>query len=34
MALTPVITEHWDDPDLYTLAGYRATAATGRWSRR
>ncbi len=23
MALTPVITEHWDDPDLYTLEGYR-----------
>ena len=23
MALTPVITEHWDDPELYTLAGYR-----------
>ena len=22
MALTPVITEHWDDPELYTLAGY------------
>ncbi|MCX6422066.1 MAG: NADH-quinone oxidoreductase subunit NuoF [Actinobacteria bacterium] len=24
MTLTPVITEHWDRPDLYTLAGYRA----------
>ena len=23
MALTPVITEHWDAPDLYTLDGYR-----------
>jgi NADH-quinone oxidoreductase subunit F len=23
MALTPVITEHWDDPELYTLAGYQ-----------
>ena len=23
MALTPVITEHWDAPDLYTLEGYR-----------
>jgi len=23
MTLTPVITEHWDDPELYTLAGYR-----------
>ena len=23
MALTPVITEHWDDPELYTLEGYR-----------
>jgi NADH-quinone oxidoreductase subunit F len=23
MALTPVITEHWDDPELYTIAGYR-----------
>jgi len=23
VALTPVITEHWDDPELYTLAGYR-----------
>ena len=23
MPLTPVITEHWDDPELYTLAGYR-----------
>ena len=22
MGLTPVITEHWDKPDLYTLAGY------------
>ena len=22
--LTPVITEHWDRPDLYTLDGYRA----------
>lgn len=21
--LTPVITEHWDAPDLYTLDGYR-----------
>ena len=21
--LTPVITEHWDDPELYTLAGYQ-----------
>jgi NADH-quinone oxidoreductase subunit F len=24
MTLTPVITAHWDRPDLYTLAGYRA----------
>ena len=23
MTLTPVITEHWDDPELFTLAGYR-----------
>ncbi len=23
-ALTPVITEHWDDPQLHTLDGYRA----------
>ena len=23
MPLTPVITEHWDDPALHTLAGYR-----------
>ena len=23
MGLTPVITEHWDDPELYTLAGYQ-----------
>jgi NADH-quinone oxidoreductase subunit F len=23
MALTPVITEHWDDPELYTLEGYK-----------
>ncbi len=23
MALTPVITEHWDDPELFTLAGYQ-----------
>ncbi len=23
MTLTPVITEHWDSPDLYTLDGYR-----------
>lgn len=23
-ALTPVITEHWDDPQLHTLEGYRA----------
>jgi NADH-quinone oxidoreductase subunit F len=23
MPLTPVITEHWDDRELYTLAGYR-----------
>jgi NADH-quinone oxidoreductase subunit F len=23
MPLTPVITEHWDDPELYTLAGYQ-----------
>lgn len=23
MTLTPVITEHWDDPELYTLAGYQ-----------
>ena len=23
MGLTPVITEHWDDPTLYTLEGYR-----------
>jgi NADH-quinone oxidoreductase subunit F len=22
MALTPVITEHWDDPELFTLVGY------------
>ncbi len=24
MTLTPVITEHWDDPELFTLAGYRS----------
>ena len=23
MTLTPVITEHWDDPDLYTISGYQ-----------
>ena len=23
MSLTPVITEHWDDPELYTIAGYQ-----------
>ena len=23
MTLTPVITEHWDAPDLYTIEGYR-----------
>ena len=23
MPLTPVITEHWDDPELFTLEGYR-----------
>ena len=23
MPLTPVITEHWDDPELFTLAGYQ-----------
>ena len=23
MKLTPVITEHWDDPELYTLDGYK-----------
>ena len=23
MTLTPVITEHWDQPDLYTIDGYR-----------
>jgi NADH-quinone oxidoreductase subunit F len=23
VALTPVITEHWDDPELYTIAGYQ-----------
>jgi NADH-quinone oxidoreductase subunit F len=23
MALTPVITEHWDDPELFTLEGYK-----------
>ena len=23
MTLTPVITEHWDDPELFTLAGYQ-----------
>jgi NADH-quinone oxidoreductase subunit F len=23
VALTPVITEHWDDPELFTIAGYR-----------
>ena len=23
MPLTPVITEHWDDPELFTIAGYR-----------
>ena len=23
MTLTPVITEHWDQPDLYTLDGYK-----------
>ena len=23
MTLTPVITEHWDDPELFTIAGYR-----------
>ena len=23
MTLTPVITEHWDDPELYTLGGYQ-----------
>ena len=23
MALTPVITEHWDDPSLFTIEGYR-----------
>ncbi len=23
MKLTPVITEHWDDPELYTLEGYK-----------
>ena len=23
MALTPVLTAHWDEPDSYTLAGYR-----------
>lgn len=21
--LTPIITEHWDKPDLYTIEGYR-----------
>ncbi len=25
MPLTPVITAHWDDPDCYTLEGYRRT---------
>ena len=24
MKLTPVITEHWDDPALYTLDGYKS----------
>ena len=24
MKLTPVITEFWDDPQLYTLDGYRS----------
>lgn len=23
MSLTPVITEHWDDPELFTIAGYQ-----------
>ncbi len=23
MPLTPVITEHWDDPELFTISGYR-----------
>jgi NADH-quinone oxidoreductase subunit F len=23
VALTPVITEHWDDPELYTISGYQ-----------
>jgi Na+-translocating ferredoxin:NAD+ oxidoreductase RnfC subunit len=23
MPLTPVITEHWDDPELFTIDGYR-----------
>ena len=23
MPLTPVITEHWDDPELFTIEGYR-----------
>ncbi len=29
MTLTPVITEHWDSPDLYTLAGYRRFGGYG-----
>ena len=24
MKLTPVITQHWDDPTLYTLDGYKS----------
>ena len=29
MTLTPVITEHWDSPDLYTLEGYRKFGGYG-----
>ena len=29
MTLTPVITEHWDSPDLYTLEGYRRFGGYG-----
>ena len=29
MTLTPVITEHWDAPDLYTLEGYRRFGGYG-----
>ncbi len=31
--LVPVLSEHWDEPDSFTIDGYTATVATRRSTR-